>query len=274
MIHLPENCDFKLILKYVILSKFIHYADHKHSYISSISMKKIVKCLESDNIDKNIIKYIKNNYKFSGDFNYYTNSRDLECMVLKDNNELFIIFNGTEFKLNYEGFNDIASFCDCRMKPVGDNIKVHSGYYNVLFNDNIIDKVIHHVKKNKNLTINIIGHSCAGALSSLCTFILSKRFNNLNIKLFTFAAVKPGNKELIDYLENLSNIEITTISNNYDIVPCLPPLGGFCHFTNIINIFNDSSIIINSNPSIFNHYSINDHYLNSYVNTIFKLIDK
>ncbi len=271
-----EENKYNEVLKCAVLCKYVYYADKQINFNSDLTIEKIKECLINEQIPLETINYIKNNYNFAGTINYLTNSDDLECMLYEeDKTKLYIIFNGTENKFALDTIYDIKTFMHFKLKSIKNilskNIKVHSGYYNILYKENIIKKICKHIEKNNYKSLCLGGHSAAGGLCSLATFIINNKFPRLPIELNVFASVKPGNKDFINFLEKSSNIKINSFVYSHDIVPLLPPLKSYSYFSNPIKLENGEAIE-NFSMNIFNNYSIPNHFMNNYLIEIYKLV--
>lgn len=260
-----HNFNFLFYLKLLILCNFIHLVDYNSNYESELSNKKILKILQKQDISSKIINFIGENLSFKGKFKYKYNSDDLECMFYHEpkNNDLYIVFNGTEFEFNVDFLKDASTFLHLEQNKFNNHIKIHSGYYDILYKDKIIYKIINLIKNNTYTNIYLTGHSSGGGLATICSYILTQKFPKINFNLIVFASIKVGNKYFIKYLEKCTNIKITSIINSHDLVPILPPLQSYCSFDNIIKI--GKKINYNTNINLFNNYSIPDHYTKNYI---------
>lgn len=159
-----------------------------------------------------------------------------------------------------------------------NDIYVHKGYYNQLHNTDISLRLYENLKKlNKkysDYSIYISGHSAGAALSCIFAYdLLSYGFLS-NFELILFGSPRIGNKNFKKILED--NVNITRIVNKKDIVSAFPfgmnykhIAKNIYHFTDDkINIFNDDYNIFKF--SVFNCYSIKDHYMEEYLKTFSK----
>ncbi len=264
--------DFLFYLKLIVLSNFIHNQDFGKYYKAKLSNEKIKEVLQKQNIDKKIIKFIDKNINYEGKFKYLVNSDDLECMIYEEknnsHNNLYIIFNGTEFEFKIDFFKDVITFLKLNQEKLDNGVKIHSGYYNILFENNILDKIYSKIKNNKYDNIFITGHSSGGGIATILSYLLNIKFPNIIINLIPFASIKVGNKKFIDYLNSSKNIIITPIINSHDLVPILPPFDCYKNIKKNITIYEDK-IKFNQNIKLKNNYSIPDHFTIQYIKNIY-----
>ncbi len=270
-----NNFNSLEIFKCLLLCKFIRDADLKKTYKSKLSNSLIKNLLIKSNIDNSIIKFTSKTFNFKGKFTYYTNKYDLESMVYFNSKEenLYIIFNGTEFELSIDFVQDALTFLKLNQNQIDKSIWVHSGYYNILFKDNVINKIFKKIEKYSYKNLFVIGHSAGGGLANIFAYLLSEKYPNIKFYLNTFAPVKVGNKKFVKYLGKSQNIQITTLINSHDLIPILPPIKSYSLLDNIIRII-DNKIIIDTSINIKNNFSIKDHFLDRYIDNLFGYIEK
>ena len=270
-----NNFNSLEIFKCLLLCKFIRIADLKKTYKSKLSNSLIKNLLIKSNTDNSIIKFTSKSYNFKGKFTYYTNKYDLESMVYFNSKEenLYIIFNGTEFEFSRDFVQDAITFLKLNQDQIDKSIWVHSGYYNILFKDNVINKIFKQIEKYSYKNLFVIGHSAGGGLANIFGYLLSQKYPDIKFYLNTFAPVKVGNKKFVKYLGKSDNIQITTLINSHDLIPILPPIKSYSILDNIIRII-DNKIIMDTDINLKNNYSINDHFVDRYIYYIFVYIKK
>jgi hypothetical protein len=125
----------------------------------------------------------KARYDASYDITEIETKSEGRCVIIEKDSDVIIAFRGTKKKENL--LTNI-------MVWYGKNSTI-SGYMHSGFNklyqelDAPIKKKLETLK-DKNIRINITGHSLGGALATLCAFHLKKRFSNLNIRVLTVAS--------------------------------------------------------------------------------------
>ncbi len=278
-----------LILKTMLFSNYLKYIEKNKEFSSKITQSKILECLKNSNINKKTIGKIKKiissgKISFGQNFDLLVNSQDLEAMIIYDGPDLFIGFNSTEIGLQpgeiIDTIKDIKTFFDLELKIISDNkkIKVHSGYYDILFFENIIEKIINKImglnEKKIIKNIYIIGHSAGGTIASICSYILTEKFKENNFYLYPTGYVKPGNHNFIKHLYNIPNLVICPIINKNDIVPILPPLPDYKNFNKNKLLRSKIKIISGEKINLANNNSIIDHYQSSYIENFTYIITK
>lgn len=153
-----------------------------------------------------------------------------------------------------------------------NNIKVHSGFYKLLFNNNLYTDILNEIKKLTNqytdYTLNVTGHSLGGALATLFGFFLSYSITS-KIYIFSFASPRVGNRIWANIFNNKENLIHYRFVNQKDIVTAIPYFY-YSHCGNYININKNSSVhVINKQDykdinSIINYYSARDHNIDKY----------
>jgi predicted lipase len=76
--------------------------------------------------------------------------------------------------------------------------------------------------------ILITGHSLGGALSTLCAADLATQFPMLQVVCYPLNSPRVGNRQFVHRIGQLSNLSITRVQTQHDIVSCLPYFG-FVH---------------------------------------------
>lgn len=263
-------------LKYIVLCEFLYHYNikNKSNHDFQISKEMILSTIPNSN--KNIILNKIMNLKiiFDDKIHYCMNSKGLESFIYLDisTSELYIIFNSTEVDFTMDFVKDITNCLKMKKKTIGTDKKilVHSGYYNLLYEENFINNIFRHIEEKNFVNVNIIGHSAGGGMATILSYILLKKYPNIKINLNTFGSIRVGNKNFIDYLAKSKNIIITTIINNHDFAPLFCP--NYNHFDKIITITNNKTIVNDTIISIRNNYSITNHYFINYYTNLYNLI--
>jgi len=191
--------------------------------------------------------------------------------------QIIIVTNNTNKRINvvFRGSDELSDwFANLFVvkKNLGDNIKVHSGFYNLLFKDNLYNIISNEIRKIHNIysdyTLNIVGHSLGGALATLYSYFLSYEIDT-NIYVFSFASPRVGNKNWCNIYDNTTNIIHFRYVNRKDIVTAIPYLF-YSHCGHYIKINKKNVIdVINKTNykdinSFVNYYSIKDHSIDNY----------
>ncbi len=267
--------DFLFYLKLIVLCCFIHNQDFGKNYKDKLSNEKVKEVLQKKNIDKKIIKNINQKINYDGKFKYFVNSDDLECMLYEEKNDtindLYIILNGTEFEFKIDFLKDAVTFLKFDQEKIDKGVKIHSGYYNILYKEHIIYKIFDKIKKNKYDNIFITGHSAGGGIGTILSYLVTKEFPNININLITFGSIKVGNKKFIQYLTNCKNIIMTPIINSNDLIPVLPPFNCYSSLKKNIILY-ENKTKFNRDIQLKNNYAISDHFTIKYINNIYSNI--
>lgn len=88
-----------------------------------------------------------------------------------------------------------------------------------------------------------IGHSLGGALALLDTVFFAQNIPNKQLKLVAYGLPRVGNPAFASYLSGLSQVSLTHINNNHDVVPIVPGrFLGYAHPVGEIHITDDSTI--------------------------------
>lgn len=153
-----------------------------------------------------------------------------------------------------------------------NNIKVHSGFYKLLFNNNLYTDILNEIIKLTNqytdYKLNVTGHSLGGALATLFSFFLSHSITS-KIYIFSFASPRVGNRTWAIIFNNKKNLIHYRFVNQKDIVTAIPYFY-YSHCGNYININKNSLVnVINKQDykdinSIINYYSVRDHNIDKY----------
>lgn len=266
----------------MILTCCCDFLDKNKNYKSDLDNKKICKLLKKKlNISNNICNFIEKNFNFEGNFYFLRNCVDIECLILITKTKLFIIFCGTQFYLQdiKSLLLDLITDLDIKLLPIDEQNKkilVHKPYYSNLQKDDLIKKIFNLVNKNKNLSIYIGGHSMGAGLSSVLTYLLNKKYPNINLNLVTISSPKAGNKYFNKSIVNNKNIFHIDMINNHECIPLFPFSifnHNYCHIGNKTWIFySNNTFDIVKKFNILNMYSIKDHFYLSIITNIYNVL--
>lgn len=165
----------------------------------------------------------------------YNNNTNNLLYFDTNENEINIVFRGTDFysfinwknnlKFNQEPYNSIYMNCN--------NCYLHTGFYHMYYSlvyeypYSLYNQYFDTIFSN-NKTINIIGHSLGGALSTILFFELNfikELYPNIyqnQINLYTFGSPRVANNDFIQHLYKY-HTNIYRFVNKNDIIPHLPP---------------------------------------------------
>lgn len=134
-----------------------------------------------------------------------------------------VVFRGTD------SYRDWMYNIQYKQAPIKNNIRVHSGYLKLLFEDNLYHRIYEQmntlIRYYPDYDIFITGHSAGGALATLLGYFLSKDMPAKAIHVVTFASPRVGNYAFkMDFMSR-SNLIHNRIINKSDIVPVVPFFG-------------------------------------------------
>ena len=184
---------------------------------------------------------------------------DTECFIKKTENNITIIFRGTDSSINWTN-----NFLFCRKNiPYGNKdtkIRVHSGFLKEY--KSVRDK-IHTRIPGETCKITVTGHSLGAALAVLCAVDLQYNFKNADIEVYLFGCPRVGNKAFVRSY-NKRVFKTLRVTNGNDIVTKLPPkIFGYRHAG--INIHTG----LLSVPGII---SFNEHRPESYYKSLWQTL--
>ena len=255
------NCNKELKLKKK--NKFtinnVNIESLKISNTRKIILRDLFKLYEDDNYNYDIIKLFDINGVQVGIILNHSDKRI--NVVFRGSDELSDwLYNLFIFKKNIN--NNIKL----------NNIKVHSGFYKLLFNHNLYTDILNEIKKLTNqytdYKLNVTGHSLGGALATLFGFFLSYSITS-KIYIFSFASPRVGNRKWANIFNNKENLIHYRFVNQKDIVTAIPYFY-YSHCGNYININKNSTVdVINKQHykdknSIINYYTVRDHNIDKY----------
>ncbi len=199
--------------------------------------------LEISNICKESLLHIYKNIP-SGRVYYFINDKETDTNVgitLNDiDKRICIVFRGSESLTDW--YNNLKLEQTC----LEDNVMVHSGFYNQLFNTNVYNSILTKLQKlikiYPNYEIYITGHSSGGALASLCGYCLSNEIEK-NIIVVSFASPRVGNNNWKKAFNKKKNLEHYRVTYNKDIITAFP-MFYYKHVGNNIRVFKDKTDII------------------------------
>ena len=134
-----------------------------------------------------------------------------QAIIVSRKNDFFLVFRGTQFN-GLEIMFDLYSDLNVQPKIDGE-IKFHEGFYDSYYRveKDIVEFLKGNLKDGKNLYIT--GHSLGGALATIATWDLEKKFREKIGSCYTFGSPAVASKNLE------KSTPIFRIITNYDIVP-------------------------------------------------------
>lgn len=182
-----------------------------------------------------------------------------------------VVFRGSESRKDW--YYDLLVM----KHKLSDNIKVHSGFYKQLTENNVYDNIVSEVKKvldtHPDFSIYITGHSLGGALSTLFGYMLSNEIDN-QITVVSFASPRVGNYKWKQAFNTKTNLTHFRVTNNRDIITAFP-MYRYYHVGHNIRLFNDTYKLIECDTprrcceeSIITRWRISDHDCELYYNRL------
>ena len=191
--------------------------------------------------------------------------------LCENKRRICVVFRGSESRSDW--YYDLLIM----KHNLRDDIKVHSGFYKQLTENNVYDNIVSEVKhliaKYPDFSIYITGHSLGGALSTLFGYMLSNEIDN-QITVVSFASPRVGNYEWKQSFDSKPNLTHYRVTNNRDIVTAFP-LYRYHHVGHNIRLFNNKYDLIESNvkrswyeETIFTCWRVSDHDCELYYNRL------
>jgi len=158
---------------------------------------------------------------YAGTHDFRNALTDSNIKIKKFGNKKYNIYNDTDDILAISSSEDFIS--------LHDDVRVHAGFNNAVFNNNLMDRVLQVVlsvrdegqQEGRKYRIFTTGHSLGAADSVLSSVILASYFDY--ITSINFGCPKLGNKGWKKYVNSIPNLGIFRIVNRMD-------LGRFCLF--------------------------------------------
>jgi triacylglycerol lipase len=195
--------------------------------------------------------------------------------ISETNKRICVIFRGSESRADW--YYDLQVI----KKDLGDNIRVHQGFYNQLYKNNNYDKITNVVvdllkqKQYYDYQVYITGHSLGAALSTLYGYQLSKNIHQ-EIVVASFASPRVGNSAFREDFDDRNNLTHYRFTNNRDIVTAAPMIY-YQHVGQNIQLFDDNykffpNYEYNSwfSFSLFSCFRVSDHDCDLYYKRLLK----
>lgn len=190
--------------------------------------------------------------------------------VVKDtyHKRIVLVFRGTEGHLGAASSNWLANLnavvhnekAPLAVQEIDDeNIGLHKGYYNYLFDktadekdeesrtkfDQIIEDIMILLKKHPGFRLHVTGHSLGGALATMCSFFLACNESiPTPVTCISFAAPRVGTRSFLNacqYLERTSQLRMLRLMNHQDTVAVIPILN-YVHVGFQVRLYKDDTI--------------------------------
>lgn len=250
--------EYEKVKRFMALSTFIYNYEGKH--FEPIS--------DSYNIMETY-EYIINKYEITLFVDIEKTSFQGFVCLNKEDKEICVIMRGTE---DFKDFVHDALFFQVQF---GDEkgVKVHAGFKRQLESRNANDKIIFEIRRllleNPDFSINVSGHSLAGALSVLLSYQLSSEFKEKDINVLSIATPRVGNYAFKQSYHSKTNIKHIRLANDRDIITAFPSLF-YYHVGDVIKISSDKVEFFERDEfgfcefSYWKNTSINSHFIKSY----------
>jgi len=163
--------------------------------------------------------------------------------INKTDKRICVVFRGSESTKDW--------FYDLKIQKhnLKDDIWVHSGFYQQLYENRVYDKILTSVKQivdeHPDFSLYVTGHSLGAALATLCGFMFSQELKT-QITVVSFASPRVGNAEWKNAFEKQHNLVHYRIANNRDIVTAFP-MYNYHHVGKTIRLFENSYSIFVDN---------------------------
>ena len=213
---------------------------------------------------------------------------DTQCYIARDNEDLFIVFRGTESIK--DAFIDVSIIMK-RYPQHGRSLlffkpKVHSGFLKAYLSvkEEIFNKVQELIIERNVRQIYVTGHSLGGALAVLTALDLVEELKPKSVYMMNFGGPKVGNRWYVRRY-NKKVKQSFRVVNDEDVVPNLPP-GSYKHVKHLVFINNHGEVKID--PKISEQFlesidnalalltgkAIKDHFSRYYASVIKGLLNK
>lgn len=163
--------------------------------------------------------------------------------INKIDKRICVVFRGSESTKDW--FYDLK----IHKRHLKDDIWVHSGFYQQLYENGVYDKILTSVKQildeHPDFSLYVTGHSLGAALATLCGFMFSQELKT-QITVVSFASPRVGNAEWKNAFEKQHNLVHYRIANNRDIVTAFP-VYNYHHVGKTIRLFENSYSIFLDN---------------------------
>ena len=272
------NINFSLVNE-LISQTFLIYNCKKHTILKKRQNSFVVNILNIEtlkisNTQKIILRDLFNlNGDTNFDINKFFNINGIQVAIILNHQykNINIIFSGQD------NFLDLLNPKHTFKKQIKNNlsvknIKVHNGFFNLLFKNNLYNDLLNEIKKIKILypeyKINITGHSIGGAIATLFGYFLSYSIQ-AKIYIFSFGSPRVGNKKWANIFNSKNNLEHYRFVNFNDIISVIPHFN-YCHCGNKFlikkNCYIDfiNKIDYKDTNSIINNHSIKQNKIEKY----------
>jgi predicted lipase len=195
--------------------------------------------------------------------------------ISEEKKTIYVVFRGSESKLDW--LYDVQVGKD----NLDENIKVHKGFHEQLFDTNAygilrdILKVVLDIDEHANFNIYVTGHSLGSAEAILFSYFLSDEISN-KITLISFASPRVGNNDFAKSLHSKKNLTHYRVSNEKDVVTVFPVTNYYHTGINIRLCCDNNVEIYDEYPSkeftFFSCWDLREHYCDCYFTRLKKLI--
>lgn len=218
---------------------------------------KFAKLAYKCSLPKEVLQHGKkiNENIIEGFFHSTPNDAQYYTFVCNDNSIIFS-FRGSSSLNDFMVDANIFKIC---VPQFGNNVYVHRGFHSQFIEiDEEIKTTIQNYKPTK---ITCVGHSLGGALATLVSLSIKKKFD-VEVTCCTFGSPRVGNYAFSKEFDDNVDISLRYVNEN-DIVTSMPRLL-YYHVRGEIYLGNKN------NDSWFHNFfgSVKDHYLDCYEKSI------
>lgn len=237
------NIDTNVMIDMLRLTELIYYNQ---------------KCQKSL-LDDQLLEFIENRYDLQ-----------VGITISDKQHRIVVVFRGSE------SLKDFVQDIKINKISLGDNIRVHDGFYQQLIEnydqlEQIVKKLL---EKHPTYQLYVTGHSLGGALATLYSYMLSSKIDQ-SITVMTFGSPRVGNYKFADSFMKKKNIIHYRITNGRDIITALPIINYYHTGYHIILKNHQIKTQMNNNcllkwyrSSILHNWRIDDHLLVNYFRNI------
>ncbi|TFL02299.1 alpha/beta-hydrolase [Pterulicium gracile] len=172
-------------------------------------------------------------------------------------NSVVVAHQGTERKNIVSLLNNADFFLEplppARFPNVPAGAEVHDGFLDTFERtaDDVLSFVGQALESSGFTDVLVTGHSLGGAIGMLDSLMIREAFPDVKITGTFFGVPRTGNEEFASLIESTFGGSFTTVSNQNDPVPSLPPqLFGYVHANGEVHITKDEGELDGSDGGI------------------------
>lgn len=172
-------------------------------------------------------------------------------------NSVVVAHQGTERKNIVSVLNNADFFLEplpaARFPNAPAGVEVHDGFLDTFERtaDDVLSFVGQALEQTGFTDVLVTGHSLGGAIGMLDSLMIRDAFPDVKITATFFGVPRAGNEEFANLIDSAFGGSFTTVSNQNDPVPSLPPqLFGYVHANGEIHITKDEGELDGSDGGI------------------------